>query len=57
LLECLTDRLPAQIADTPLQQVAEEELLQIGSGQREPIRRNSFGQPLGYKDCIIGVRE
>jgi hypothetical protein len=57
LLERLAHRLPAQIADARFQQVAQQELLQIGAGEREALAAQQFAQPLGHEGLLAGVGE
>ena len=47
----------AQLADTRLQQIADQELLQIGARQREALPAQQFGQPRGDEGLLAGMGE
>ena len=56
-LERHSDRIPAQFTNARFQQVAQQQLLEIGAGQREALTAQKFGQPLGHECLLAGMRE
>jgi hypothetical protein len=43
------------VTDARLQQIANQELLQIGARQREAVPAQQFGQPRGDEGLLAGV--